>query len=192
MNELNSLATSRTAHAYCVMTREYLGTIEVPLSPGTGTYPLPPNAVFVSPPAEAPLFKRYQLDEAGKRWELVSDFRNVALFSKTSATPVANSLSLTELIPDDVTHAEPVRVLPSDYRCNLWDEQTSSWTLAPDYSHALLWNKADASIAPRPEPGAELSHAVTLKRPPMAGAPLRFDDELDDWVVVEQEASGPE
>lgn len=192
MNDMKSLPASRTAYAYCEVTREFLGTIEAPLSPGTGTYPLPPNAVFVSPPADTPLFKRYQLHESKKHWSLVDDYRNVATFSKASAEPVANSLSLAQPIPDDMTHAEPVRVLPSDYRCNRWDEQRSSWTLVPDYSHALLWNKADASIAPRPEPGDELPHDVTMKRPPAADAPVRFDEELDDWVVVEDEEPTPD
>lgn len=155
------------------------------LSELEGRYPLPPNTVSTAPAAPAGLYQRHRLSPAKGTWEVVPDYRGVMLYSTDTATPVANTLALGDALPLGCTTSQPIAFLPGDFRRNVWDDARASWRADPDYSAALVWEKATGAIAPRLDAGIELPGQLTTVAPPMTvDGTLQWDEAAQRWTVL--------
>ncbi|WP_164273367.1 phage tail protein [Stenotrophomonas sp. B1-1] len=177
-----TLPASRPAYSYDPITRELLGTITVFLSPGDGTYPLPPSAVEFSPGEPTGLFQRHRLTAALDAWETVADYRHVMLYAKATALPIANTLSLGEALPDDVTTTQPIAFSPNDHCRNQWDEAAGAWRSVPDYSATPLWEKATAMQVDSLPVGRSLPPELTTMAPPRGNpARIQWNELVGGW-----------
>lgn len=90
-----SLPASKDAYSFDETTREYLGRVEVFLSPLEATYFLPRNVVAIAPPEPLGANERARLNADGSAWEVVPDFRRVMLWEtppvRRSPTPLPSA-----------------------------------------------------------------------------------------------------
>jgi hypothetical protein len=180
----NPLPRTSTAYAYDATTGEYTGPVTVYLSELEGRYPLPPNTVATAPAPPAGLYQRHRLSPTSASWELVPDYRGVMLYSTDTAAPVANTLALGDALPQGYTTSQPIAFLPSDYRRNVWDAARASWRADPDYSAALVWEKATGAIAPRLAAGVALPGQLTTVAAPVSiDATVVWDEAAQAWFV---------
>ncbi|MDV2453695.1 phage tail protein [Xanthomonas hortorum] len=181
----NTLPHTSTAYAFDSTTGEYTGPVTVYLSELEGRYPLPPNTVATAPAPPAGLYQRHRLSSATASWEVVPDYRGVMLYSTDTALPIANTLALGDALPQGCTTSQPITFLPSDYRRNVWDAVRASWRADPDYSAALVWEKATGAIAPRLAAGVALPGQFTTVAPPMTvDGTLVWDEDAQAWSVL--------
>ncbi|PPV04923.1 hypothetical protein XBLMG947_3890 [Xanthomonas bromi] len=180
----NTLPRTNTAFAFDPTTGEYIGPVTVYLSELEGRYPLPPNTVANAPTPPAGLYQRHRLSPLSGTWELVPDYRGVMLYSTATAAPIANTLALGDALPQGCTTSQPITFLPSDYRRNVWDALRASWRADPDYSAALVWEKATGAIAPRLTAGTALPGQLTTVAPPVStDGTLVWDEGAQTWSV---------
>ncbi|WP_115528360.1 MULTISPECIES: phage tail protein [Xanthomonas] len=178
------LPRTSTAFAFDPTTGEYTGPVTVYLSELEGRYPLPPNTVAHAPAPPAALYQRHRLSPLSGTWELVADYRGVMLYSTETAAPIANTLALGDALPQGYTTSQPIAFLPSDHRRNVWDGARASWRADPDYSAALVWEKATGAIAPRLAAGIALPGQLTTVAPPMTvDGTLVWDEDVQAWSV---------
>ncbi|QBN30930.1 phage tail protein [Xanthomonas oryzae pv. oryzae] len=180
----NPLPRTSTAYAFDPTTGEYTGPVTVYLSELEGRYPLPPNTFATAPTPPAGLYERHRLSSLSGMWELVADYRGVMLYSIDSAAPIANTLALGDALPQGCTTSQPMAFLPSDYRRNVWDATRRSWRADPDYSAALVWEKATGAIAPRLAAGVALPGQLTTVAPPVSiDGTVVWDEDAQAWSV---------
>ncbi|WDM66290.1 phage tail protein [Xanthomonas cucurbitae] len=185
----NALPPTSAAYAFDPTTGEFIGTVTVYLSEMEGRYPLPPNTVAVEPVPAAGLYQRHRLSTATGSWEVVPDYRGVMLYSTDTAAPLANMLTLGDALPKGCTTSQPIAFLPSDFRRNVWDDARASWRADPDYSAALVWEKATGAIAPRLAAGIALPGQLTTVAPPMTvDGTLQWDEAAQGWIVQPRES----
>ena len=164
------LPASKDAYSFDDTTREYLGIVEVFLSPLEATYFLPRNVVAIAPPTNLGTHERARLNADGTAWEVVPEFRRVMLWDTATCTPIANTLALGDALPAGVT-AEPPPVLRSDAPLtNVWDDAAGVWRQLPDYSRIPVWSKATAQRAAPPAPRKPLPDTLTTIPPPALDA----------------------
>ncbi|ASK99956.1 phage tail protein [Xanthomonas citri] len=179
-----TLPRTSTAYAFDPTTGEFTGPVTVYLSELEGRYPLPPNTVATAPGRLSGLYQRHRLSPASGTWELVPDYRGVMLYSTDTAAPIANTLALGDALPAGCTTSQPIAFLPSDFRRNVWDDARASWRADPDYSAALVWEKATGAIAPRLAAGIALPGQLTTVAPPrLVDGTLQWDDAAQNWTV---------
>lgn len=184
--ESTSLPVSKAAYSFDDTTREYLGIVEVFLSPLEATYFLPRNVVAIAPPTALGTHECARLNVDGTAWEVVPDFRRVMLWDTATCTPIANTLALGDALPAGVT-AEPPPVLRSDAPLtNVWDDNAQAWRQRPDYSRTPVWSKATAQRVASPAPHEPLPDTLTTLAPPSAGAHQapQWNALHDGWDVV--------
>ncbi|MBB6259332.1 hypothetical protein FHT05_003971 [Xanthomonas arboricola] len=180
----NPLPRTSTAYAYDATTGEYTGPVTVHLSELEGRYPLPPNTVAVAPAQPAGLYQRHRIAAQLGTWEVVPDYRSVMLYSTDTATPIANTLALGDTLPVGCTTSQPIAFLPTDYRRNVWDHERATWRAEPDYSTALVWEKATGGVAPRLAAGIALPGQLTTVAPPVVvDGTLVWDEDAQAWSV---------
>lgn len=180
------LPASKDAYSFDDTTREYLGIVEVFLSPLEATYFLPRNVVALAPPTALGPHERARLNADGTAWEIVPDFRRVMLWDTATGTPIANTLSLGEALPPGVT-AEPPPVLRSDMPLtNVWDDESDAWRQLPDYSRTPVWSKATGQRAVSPAPREPLPDTLTTRPPPVASThqALQWNALHDVWELA--------
>jgi hypothetical protein len=180
------LPASKDAYSFDDTTREYLGIVEVFLSPLEAAYFLPRNVVAIAPPAHLGSHERARLSVDGTAWEVVPDFRRVMLWDTTTCTPVANTLALGDALPANVT-AEPPPILRSEMPLtNVWDDDVRTWRQLPDYSRTPLWSKATGQRAVALAPCEPLPDTLTTRPPPVTGAhqALQWNALHDGWDLV--------
>jgi hypothetical protein len=186
ITDTQPLPASKEAYSFDDTTREYLGVVEVFLSPLEGTYYLPLNVVDVAPPTHLAANKRARLNADGTAWEVVPDFRRCMLWDTTTCAPIPNTLVLGEVPAPGVT-AESPPVLSSDTPLmNTWDHDAQAWRQRPDYSRTPVWSKATGQRATSPAPEDALSDALTVIAPPTVRryqAP-RWNAQHDGWDIV--------
>ncbi|MCC4622397.1 phage tail protein [Xanthomonas cassavae CFBP 4642] len=179
-----SLPRTSTAYAFDPTTGEFTGPVVVYLSELEGRYPLPPNTVSTTPAPPAGPYQRHRLSPAKGTWEVVPDYRGVVLYSTDNAMPVANTLALGDALPAGCTTSQPITFLPGDFRRNVWDDARASWRADPDYSAALVWEKATGAIAPRLAAGIALPGQLTTVAPPrLVEGTLQWDEASQGWIV---------
>lgn len=175
--------TARCCYIYCLETGELLATTQAPLSSASGTYSVPANATLIEPPDTQLIpFKSSRFDARAQRWEVISDFRRVMLYSKSTSLPVANTLSLGDPLPFDVTTCAPIAFSAEDHCRNAWLENRNCWRLEPDFSGVRLWDKSDGSPSPGIPAGAALPGHLTTVTPTCSGPNQRFDDMTGEWI----------
>jgi hypothetical protein len=180
------LPTAKLAYSFDEVTREFLGTVEVFLSPLEGTYYLPRNVVEVAPPSDVGAHARARLNGDSTAWDVVPDYRRVMLWDTATCRPVPNTLALGDALPEGVT-ADAPPILSSDTPLrNVWDSDARAWRQQPDYSRAPVWSKATAQRATNPPPGEPLPDALTAIAPPHAGAHQapRWNAQHAAWDLV--------
>jgi len=174
----------RFAHAFDPATRAHMGAVRLQPSPD-GAWHLPDFTVDVAPLQPAAECQALRLSDDGKRWEVVSDYRNRMLWATSTAMPVPNRLALGDPLPEGVTLAEPVRLDGTTPQCNAWDPGRDEWILLPDYSNRPTWNKADGSVAKALQRGQPLPATVTDHAPPSdRSALITYDDGAGAWVSI--------
>lgn len=176
-----------TAHSFDPVTREYILPIKV-YCDDQGNWQLPDNTVMAAPKREAGPLEALRLSASGSAWQVVPDYRRCMLWDKATATPVANGLALGEQPPKGTTHLPPLQVeLGAHQRC-VWDAKTGAWGLSPDYSSALLYEKASGALAAPLLPGTALPDSLTTTAPPdPAAGPWEFDSATGGWARVQPE-----
>jgi hypothetical protein len=183
--EPTPLPASKDAYSFDETTREYLGRVEVFLSPLEGKFYLPRNVVDVEPPKVA----RYQcarLNAEDTEWEIVSDYRRCMLWDIDTCTPIPNTLTLGDALPANAT-AEAPPILSSDAPAmNVWDSQAQAWRQRPDYSRRPVWSKDSGQRAPNLAPGEPLPDALTSLSPPHVGEhqAAQWNAQQDGWDIV--------
>lgn len=177
----HALPRSRTGYVYCPQSSELLGKADIPLSPETGTYPLPAHTTLVAPEGSRMLFQRHRYNTGTGKWELVDDYRFVLLYGKATAQVVANTLQLGDALPDDVTTCAPISVQAGDFQVNMWDGIRNAWALTPDYGGVPLWHKENGSPVPGIASGSPLPGHLTTVRPPLSDSPQEFDAVTGAW-----------
>lgn len=181
-----TLPSQKNAFSFDPSTRAYLGAVTVFLSPLEGQYFLPDNVVEFAPPSGLAPNTSCRLNVAGDGWDVVPDFRRVMLYTKANATPVANTLQLGELPPQDVTAVPPAIFSDTVPRRNAWDEAANAWREIPDYSRHHVYDKATGEFVASPAPGAELPDTQTTQMPPPPQkyrAP-QWNEASNTWDVV--------
>lgn len=185
MPETKNLPPTKRAFTFCTKTREYLGELDVYLSPLEGTYPLPSNAVLVEPGPEPGPLKARRLLPDGSAWEVVDDFRYMMLWDTSSARPVPNALTLGEVPQVGMTHIPPPSYDPQACKLVTWDDQLRTWISVPDYSRCPLWVKASAERATPLPPKIELPDTLTTLPPPVGDhAQANWDEATNRWVLA--------
>ena len=180
------LPASKDAYSFDETTREYLGVVEVFLSPLEGTYFLPRNVVDVPPPSDIGNHQRAQLHADKTAWNIVPDFRRCMLWDTGTGDPIPNSLALGDALPKNVTAEAPPVLSSHQPWINVWDDNASAWHQLPDYSRTPTWSKDTAQLAASPKPGQSLPDTLTVIAPPVFDrhqAP-RWNDQRDDWELV--------
>lgn len=183
--DATSLPASKDAYSFDETTREYLGRVEVFLSPLEATYFLPRNVVELPPPALA-ANECARINADATAWEVVPDFRRAMLWDIDTCTAVPNTLALGDKPPKTVT-AEAPPVLSSDVpRMNVWDADARAWQQVPDYSRTPVWSKETGGHAIALKPREPLPDTLTVIAPPHVGdhqAP-RWNAQHDGWDIV--------
>jgi len=186
MSDTPPLPASKAAYSFDATTREYLGVVEVFLSPLEATYYLPRNVVDIAPPTDLGANACARLNADGTAWEIAPDFRRRMLWDTATCTPVPNTLALGEALPSDVT-AEPPPVLSSDTpRMNVWDHDAQAWHQLPDYSRTPVWSKNTGQRVPSLAPRKALPDTLTAIAPPHVSthqAP-RWNAAHEAWEIV--------
>lgn len=186
MTDTPSLPPSKDAYSFDESTREYLGRVEVFLSPLEGTYYLPRNVVDIAPPANVGTNACARLNADGSAWEVVPDFRRGMLWETATCRPIPNTLALGDVLPDGLTTEAPPIVSSDSPLMNVWDNDARAWRQRPDYSRTPVWSKATAERAANPLPGEPLPDALTVIAPPLASthqAP-RWNAQRATWDIV--------
>lgn len=184
--DTTSLPASKDAYSFDETTREYLGRVEVFLSPLEATYYLPRNVVELAPPTDLGVHERARLSEDGTAWDVVPDFRRCMLWDTTTCTPIPNTLVLGEVVPHGATAEAPPVLSHDTPLTNVWDSDTQVWRQLPDYSRTPVWSKATGQRAASPKPREALPDTLTVIPPPMVGdhqAP-QWNAQYDGWDVV--------
>lgn len=180
------LPASKDAYSFDDTTREYLGVVEVFLSPLEGTYFLPRNVVDIAPPTDTDLHERARLNAKSTAWNIVPDFRRCMLWNTLTCNPMPNRLALGDALPQGAT-ADAPPVLSSDQPLmNVWDDDTRAWSQRPDVSRTPVWSKDTAHIAASPPPGEALPDTLTVIAPPTIDrhqAP-RWNAQHSGWDIV--------
>jgi len=186
VSDTPSLPASKDAYSFDEATREYLGVVEVFLSPLESAYFLPRNVVEFAPPSDIGTRERARLNAKGTAWEIVPDFRRCMLWNTHTGNPIPNGLALGDALPDGAT-ADAPPVLSSDQPwMNVWDDDARAWRQRADYSRTPVWSKDTAHVAASPSPGEALPDTLTLIAPPLIKehqAP-RWNAQSDGWEIV--------
>lgn len=176
-----------TAHSFDPVTREYVLPVKV-YSDGQGNWQLPDSTVLVAPKRQPGALEALRLSASGSAWQVVPDYRRCRLWDKATATPIVNGLALGELPAKDTTHLPPLQVAPGAHQCCVWDAKAGAWGLSPDYSSALLYEKASGALAAPLPPGTALPDSLTTTAPPdPAAGPWEFDSATGGWVRMQPE-----
>lgn len=181
-----SLPASKDAYSFDETTREYLGRVEVFLSPLEATYFLPRNVVAIAPPEPLGANERARLNADGSAWEIVPDFRRVMLWDTATCTPMANTLALGERVPEGATAEAPPVHRHDTPLTNVWDSDARAWRPLPDYSRTPVWTKATGQRAASPAPREPLPDTLTTIAPPSVSthqAP-QWNAQHDGWDIV--------
>ena len=180
------LPSSKHAYSFDEVTREWLGLVEVFLSPLEGRYYLPRNVVDIAPPTIPDPHQRARLNDDGTAWDIVPDFRRVMLWDTTTGLPVANALALSDTLPEGVTAEAPPVFSAHEPLQNVWDHDAHAWRQVPDYSRTPVWSKATAQRVASPIPGEALPDALTTLAPPSIGPhqAARWNTQRDHWERV--------
>ena len=120
---------------YDTVTKELLGFEEADESPlEPNIFLLPSNATFIKPEGVVDEFKTFCFNSALNTWDVISDYRNTNLYSKSDRSLVFAALgnSLDDL---NATTVEPT----SNY--DIWDDVTSSWVYSTDLELATKKNE---------------------------------------------------
>lgn len=184
--DTTSLPASKDAYSFDDMTREYLGRVEVFLSPLEMTYYFPRNVVDVAPPADLGVHERARLSEDGTAWDVVPDFRRCMLWDTSTCTPIPNTLVLGEMPPHGTTAEAPPILSHDTPLTNVWDSDTRAWRQLPDYSRTPVWSKATGQHVASPPPRETLPDTLTVIATPKVGehqAP-QWNAQHDGWDVV--------
>ena len=185
-NDTSSLPASKAAYSFDDTTGEYLGVVEVFLSPLEATYFLPRNVVEMPPPTKLGTHERARLNAEATAWEIMPDFRRCMLWETATGTPIANTLALGDALPSGVT-AEPPPVLRSDVPLtNVWDDASHTWRQLPDFSRTPVWSKATGQRAVPPPPREPLPDTLTTMAPPAVSAHQapQWNDLHEGWDMV--------
>lgn len=184
--DTTSLPTSKDAYSFDDTTREYLGRVEVFLSPLEATYYLPRNVVEVAPPMDLGIHERARLNVDVSAWEVVPDFRRVMLWDTATCTPIANVLALGERVPDGATAEAPPILSHDTPLTNVWDSNAKMWRQLPDYSRTPVWSKATGQRAASPAPRDPLPDTLTVIAPPSVSAHQapQWNALRDSWDIV--------
>ncbi|KUE88873.1 hypothetical protein ASL20_09615 [Cupriavidus necator] len=166
---------------YDPVTGEFTGPVKAFLSPLEGTYPLPANAIEVLPPHQPGPMQGWRVNDAGDGWIEVPDFRGVVIFSKASGKQVTPP-KFGEQLPDDLTAEPPPE--PEPYQMAVWAD--GKWTLAPDYSGAVVYEKATGARTNAPAAGEPLPADTTLLPPPKFEdyQAAQWDEGAQAWAIV--------
>lgn len=181
-----SLPASKDAYSFDATTREYLGRVEVFLSPLEATYYLPRNVVEVAPPTDLSVHERARLNADGTAWEVVPDFRRCMLWETTTCTPIPNTLVLGELPPPGATAEAPPVLSHDTPLTNVWDSDKQAWHQLPDYSRTPVWSKATGQRAASPAPRDPLPDTLTVITPPKVDAHQapQWNAQHEGWDIV--------
>lgn len=181
-----SLPASKDAYSFDDTTREYLGRVEVFLSPLEATYYLPRNVVALTPPSDLGVRERARLHADGTAWEVVPDFRRCMLWDTSTGTPIPNTLVLGEVPPPGATAEAPPVWSHDTPLTNVWDDDAHAWRQLPDYSRTPVWSKATGQRAASPAPREPLPSTLTTIAPPVVGAHQapQWNALHDGWDLV--------
>lgn len=183
-NELLDLPASKTAYVYDSKGREYLGEVQVYLQLDR-TYALPANVIEAQPPKDLKPYTYPRRNERGDGWDVVSDYRGIMLWNKTTARPVPNTLKLGDPLPESLTVIKPPTFAPDEHKAPKWDSQAQAWGTIPDYSRVPLWVKATAEpCAPLPLGDALPDTLTTLTPPRGEHIGAVWDEEENCWNAV--------
>jgi hypothetical protein len=180
------LPASKEAYSFDDTTREYVGVVEIFLSPLEGRYFLPRNVVEIAPPSDLGANQRARLNADETAWDVVPDFRRCMLWDKATCRPMPNTLALGDTPPDSATAEAPPVISDQTPVMHVWDENTHAWLQLPDYSRTPVWIKATAMRTPSPAPREPLSDTLTVIQPPSGGdhqAP-QWNAQHDRWDIV--------
>jgi hypothetical protein len=171
----------RRVAAYDNDTGEYLGPVHAYRCPRSGSYPLPANAIEGMPPSEARPLEAWRANAERDGWELVADYRAVALYEKASGIRVP-ALGFAQVPGDDLTALEP----PTPEVNTMLRWAGEAWELAPDFSAVPIYSTLSGMSVPSPVPGDSLPPDVTLAPPPECGSneAVQWSEEEARWQVV--------
>ncbi len=179
----NPLPRTSTAYAFDPTTGEYTGPVTVYLSELEGRYPLPPNTVATAPTPPAGLYERHRLSSLSGMWNWWPIIAGDALQHRQRRAD-RQYACLGRCTAAGCTTSQPMAFLPSDYRRNVWDATRRSWRADPDYSAALVWEKATGAIAPRLAAGVALPGQLTTVAPPVSiDGTVVWDEDAQAWSV---------
>jgi len=180
------LPASKAAYSFDEATREYLGVVEVFLSPLEGQYFLPRNVVEVTPPESLGANERARLNADASAWDIVPDFRRCMLWDTDTCTPMPNTLSLGDVPPPGATADAPPVVNPGTPLMNIWDSDARAWRQLPDYSRTPVWSTATGERAVPPKPREPLPNTLTVVEPPTVGEhqAVQWNAQHNAWDIV--------
>jgi hypothetical protein len=182
------LPASKDAFSFDATTREYLGPVQVFLSPLEATYYLPHNVVTIAPPDEVGAYERARLNADGDAWDVVTDYRRAMLWDTATCTPIPNTLALGDALPNGAT-AEPPPLLSHDTPLtNVWDAEALVWQQLPDYSRVPVWSKATGLRVASPKPRDPLPDTLTVIAPPALTAhqAAQWNAQHNGWDIVDE------
>jgi hypothetical protein len=184
--DTTELTASKDAYSFDETTREYLGIVEVFLSPLEATYYLPRNVVVMPPPSDLDANQRARRNADHTVWEVVPDFRRCMLWDTDTCTPIPNTLALGDMPPDHATAEAPPVLSDRTPLMNIWDSDTRAWRQLPDYSRTPVWSTATGERAVPPKPCEPLPDTLTVVEPPAVGEhqAVQWNAQHNAWDIV--------
>jgi hypothetical protein len=185
--ESPSLPASKNAFSFDDTTREYLGTVQVFLSPLEATYYLPHNVVAMAPPESLGTYERARWNADSNAWEIVADYRRRMLWDTATCTPIPNTLALGDALPQGATVEPPPQLGMDAPLMNVWDAQAQAWQQLPDFSRVPVWAKATGLRATTPQPREALPDTLTVIAPPPLAVhqTAQWNAQHNGWDVVD-------
>jgi len=180
------LPASKDAYSFDETTREYLGRVQVFLSPLEATYYLPRNVVEMEPPAQLGANQHARLNADETAWEVVPDFRRCMLWDTDTCRPIPNTLALGDGPPDSATAEAPPVLSDQTPLTNVWDADAHAWRQLPDYSRTPVWSTDTGLRVASPKPRDPLPNTLTVLEPPHIGEHqvARWNALGDGWEIV--------
>lgn len=177
---------SKDAYSFDETTREYLGRVQVFLSPLEATYYLPRNVVAMEPPVQLGANQCARLNADHAAWEVVPDFRHCMLWDTDTCTPIPNTLTLGDVPPDHATAEAPPVLSDQTPLTNVWDSPAQMWRQLPDYSRTPVWSKETALRVTSPQPREPLPDTLTVIAPPHMGdhQAAQWNAPHNGWDIV--------
>lgn len=180
------LPASKDAYSFDDTTREYLGRVEVFLSPLEATYYLPRNVVMMSPPSDLGAHQCARLNADNTAWEIVPDFRRCMVWDTGTCSPIPNTLALGDCPPDHATAEAPPVLSDQTPLTNVWDAEARAWRQLPDYSRTPVWSKDTGLRVTSPQPREPLPDTLTTIEPPHVSdhQAVQWNAPRDRWEIV--------